>query len=185
MSESELEALLQKAFEQCERLGHRLDAEQKEILRSTLQQETRTNPLAQLSPEQRQSVVQFAQSQSDWKTSLLNDWLQDRDSGTMQFIRDQYGVSWLNSITVEDLAAYRDREAQLNIGDRIEVSNTLWEWVQDADREWHSCTVIGLSGEIGLSGAENAQEIRCTIRFDNGQEYEIQGVYDWNRSNWR
>lgn len=45
MSESELDTLLQKAFEQCERLGHPLDPEQKEILRSTLRQETRSNPL--------------------------------------------------------------------------------------------------------------------------------------------
>ncbi|MER3476313.1 MAG: hypothetical protein C4287_06780 [Leptolyngbya sp. ERB_1_2] len=179
MSESEPDILLQKAFEQCERLGHPLDAEQKEILRSTLHQETHPNPLAQLTEDQRQAVLQFAQDQPDWKTSLLNDWLQDRDSGVMQFIRDQYGLAWLNSVMPEDLAAYRDRETRLNIGDRIEVSNTLWEWVQEDDREWYTCTVIG------LSEAENSQDTRCTIRFENGQEYEIQGVYDWNRSNWR
>jgi hypothetical protein len=178
MSETELDALLQKAFEQCERLGHPLDAEQKQILRSTLHQETRINPLTQLTPEQLQTVLQFAQ-QPDWKTSLLNDWLQNRDSGTMQFIRDQYGLPWLDSITAEDLASYRDRDTQLNIGDRIEISNTLWEWVQDDDREWYACTVIG------LIETENAQDTQCRIRFDNGQEYEIPGVYDWNRSNWR
>ena len=179
MSESELDILLQKAFEQCERLGYPLNAEQQEILRLTLYQETRTNPLAQLPPEQRQAILQSAQNQSDWKTSLLNDWLQNRDSGTMQFIRDQYGLAWLNSVLPEDLAAYRDQDTQLNIGDRIEVSNTLWEWVQDNHREWYACTVIG------CTQAENSQDICCTIRFDNGQEYQIQGVYDWNRSNWR
>ncbi|MBD2083031.1 hypothetical protein [Leptolyngbya sp. FACHB-17] len=178
MSEFDFDSLLQKAFEQCERLGHPLDADQKEILRSTLQQETRSNPLTQLTEEQRQAVLQFAQ-QSDWKTSLLNDWLQNRNSGAMQFIRDQYGLSWLNSVTAEDLAAYRDQETRLNIGDRIEVSNALWEWVQADDQEWYTCTVIG------LSESDNSQQTRCTIRFDNGQEYEIQGVYDWNRSNWR
>lgn len=178
MSELELDALLQKAFEQCERLGHPLDAEQKEILRSTLHQETRTNPLAQLSPEQRQAVLQFAQ-QPDWKTSLLNDWLQNRDSGTMQFIREAYGMAWLNSVQPEDFAAYRDADTQLKIGDRIEVSNALWEWVQNDDYEWYSCTVIG------LTESETSQETRCTVRFETGQEYEIQGVYDWNRSNWR
>ncbi|MGG6268425.1 hypothetical protein ACQ4M3_19475 [Leptolyngbya sp. AN03gr2] len=179
MSESELERLLQKAFDQCERLGHPLDPEQKEILRSTLQQETRTNPLEQLTNEQREALLLFAQSEPDWKTSLLNDWLENRDSGTMQFVRDQYGLAWLNSILPEDLAAYRDRETRLNIGDRIEVSNTLWEWVQDGDQEWYSCTVIS------LTEADSSQNTRCTIRFENGQEYEIQGVYDWNRSNWR
>ncbi|BAU09885.1 hypothetical protein LEP3755_03610 [Leptolyngbya sp. NIES-3755] len=175
MSESELERLLQKAFDQCERLGHPLDPEQKEILRSTLQ---RTNPLEQLTKEQRQALLQFAQ-EPEWKTSLLNDWLQNRDSGTMQFVRDQYGLAWLNSILPEDLAAYRDRETRLKVGDRIEVSNTLWEWVQDGDQEWYSCTVIS------LTEADSSQDTRCTIRFENGQEYEIQGVYDWNRSNWR
>lgn len=179
MSESELDLLLQKAFEQCERLGHPLDPEQKEILRSTLHQETRTNPLEQLGEEQRQAFLQFAQSEPDWKTSLLNDWLQNRDSGAMQFVRDQYGLTWLNSILPEDLAAYRDQDTRLQIGDRIEVSNTLWEWVQTGDEEWYACMVIQ------LTEAESLQNTRCTIRFENGQEYEIQGVYDWNRSNWR
>ncbi|MBE9014163.1 hypothetical protein IQ250_28645, partial [Pseudanabaenaceae cyanobacterium LEGE 13415] len=68
---------------------------------------------------------------------------------------------------------------RLNIGDRIEVSNTLWEWVQDGEEEWYFCTVIS------LTEADTSQNTRCTIRFENGQEYEIQGVYDWNRSNWR
>jgi hypothetical protein len=174
----DLDALLNQAFQQCESLGHALSEEQKWILRSTLQQATRQNPLEQLTPTQRQTFLQFAQTQSDWKTAILNDWLQSRDSGIVQFIREEYGLAWLNSITAEDFAAYRDAETVLKIGDRIEVSNALWEWTQD-DYEWFSCTVIG------LSAAENAQEISCTIRFDSGQEYEIQGLYDWNRSNWR
>lgn len=179
MSEMEWDALLETAFQQCESLGHPLNEEQKWILRSTLRQATRTNPLEQLNPEQRQALLQFAQSQSDWKTALLNDWLQSRDSGMVQFIRDEYGMAWLNSVTSEDLAAYRDAETLLKIGDRIEVSNALWEWVQNGDDEWYSCTVVG------LSEGTNVQETSCVIRFDTGQEYEIQGVYDWNRSNWR
>lgn len=179
MKESEWDALLETVFQQCESLGHPLDEEQKWILRSTLKEATRTNPLEKLTPEQRTTLLQFAQSQSDWKTAILNDWLQNRDSGVVQFIRDEYGVEWLNSITDKDLATYRSSETLLKIGDRIEVSNALWEWVQNGEEEWYSCTVIG------LTEAENAQETSCVIRFDNGQEYEIQGLYDWNRSNWR
>ncbi|MCU0547832.1 MAG: hypothetical protein MUC48_00660 [Leptolyngbya sp. Prado105] len=179
MNESDLDALLDVAFQQCDSLGHALTEEQKWILRTTLRQATRTNPLEQLKPEQRQALLRFVQDHAEWKTVILNDWFQSRDSGSVQFIRDEYGMEWLNSITADDLAAYRDSEAVLKIGDRIEVSNALWEWVQGDDNEWFSCTVIG------LSEAENPQETSCMIRFDTGQEYEIQGLYDWNRPNWR
>ncbi|MBN8559426.1 MAG: hypothetical protein J0L70_02765 [Leptolyngbya sp. UWPOB_LEPTO1] len=179
MKESDLDALLDTAFQQCESLGHPLSEEQKWILRTTLKQATRINPLDQLTPQQRQAFLQFAQENAEWKTVILNDWLESRDSGTVQFIRDEYGIEWLNSITADDLAAYRDSEAVLKIGDRIEVSSALWEWVQENDNEWVSCTVIG------LNESENAQETSCVVRFDNGQEFEIQGLYDWNRSNWR
>jgi hypothetical protein len=179
MKESDLDALLDTAFQQCESLGQSLSEEQKWILRTSLKQTIRTNPLEQLQPEQRSSLLQFAQTNAEWKTVILNDWLQSRDSGTVQFIRDEYGMEWLNSITAADLAAYRSAETILRIGDRIEVSNALWEWVQDNDYDWVSCTVIG------LNESDNSQEVSGVIRFDNGQEFEIQGLYDWNRSNWR
>jgi hypothetical protein len=73
---------------------------------------------------------------------------------------------------------------KLKVGDRIEVSNGLWEWVQEngpCSREWFPCTVIGLS-----QGSDRDRlYYNCVIRFENGTEYEIQGIYQWNRYNWR
>ncbi|HEY9646662.1 MAG TPA: hypothetical protein V6C88_09845, partial [Chroococcidiopsis sp.] len=39
--------------------------------------------------------------------------------------------------------------------------------------------------ESGNLESTNSPSGRCTVRFDNGMEYEIQGVYEWNRYNWR
>ncbi|KAM3099594.1 hypothetical protein ACKFKG_03115 [Phormidesmis sp. 146-35] len=193
MTQAEIAAALQAAFRQCDMMGCSLSEEQKEILTQTLKarlSERSTleiNPLDQLSPQQRTALLEFitAQEQQNqsWKVTLLNDWLQNRDSGNVQFVRDLFGVQWLESITSADLADYED-EAILNlkVGDRIEVSNTLWEWVQESDpngREWFPCTVISVQGDVEPS------QTKSTVRFDNGSEYEIQGLYDWNRSNWR
>jgi hypothetical protein len=50
--------------------------------------------------EQRQDLLEFVKEQEKqeypWKIKLLNDWLHDRNSGTVQFIRDSYGPQWLN-----------------------------------------------------------------------------------------
>ncbi len=35
-----------------------------------------------------------------------------------------------------------------------------------------------------ISNGDNTSTI-CVIRFYNGAEYEMQGVYEWNRYNWR
>ncbi|WP_416670750.1 hypothetical protein [Egbenema bharatensis] len=37
----------------------------------------------------------------------------------------------------------------------------------------------------GYSTPAYAQQTNCLIQFDNGMEYEIQGIYEWNRYNWR
>ncbi|BDI19545.1 hypothetical protein ANSO36C_53470 [Nostoc cf. commune SO-36] len=31
----------------------------------------------------------------------------------------------------------------------------------------------------------NDSSTNCVVRFFNGAEYEIQGIYEWNRYNWR
>lgn len=209
MNPAEIEAVLQVAFIQCEAVLCPLTEQQKQILLQVLtesltrewlsssangnQDNETANPLDELTPEQRQALLQFvkAQEQQDtpWKIRLLNDWLHNRDSGAVQFIRDRYGPQWLNRIKPVHLTQYLEAETSLDglklkVGDRIEVSNGLWEWVQEngpCSREWFPCTVIGLS-----QGSDRDRlYYNCVIRFENGTEYEIQGIYQWNRYNWR
>lgn len=214
MTPSEIEAVLQEAFRECEALGDPLNTQQREALfrilinrlshstvenslpfsteerEATLSQ----NPLEQLTWAQRQVLLQFIQEQNrqeqDWKAQLLNDWLHDRDSGALQFVRDSYGLPWLEQIQPEHIARYADEmNIVLKVGDRIEVSNGLWEWVQEegpCSREWFPCTVTDIheiTDGTGSSGYD--RYTNCIIRFDNGMEYEIQGIYEWNRYNWR
>jgi hypothetical protein len=162
------------------------------------------NPLKQLTPEERQALLAFIRQEESenrlWKTTLLNDWVQQRDSGAVQFIRDRYGLQWLEQIKQFHLAEYDRAEQgeimQLKVGDRIEVTNGLWEWVQEdgpCSREWFACTVISLrepsddeQTDLEESTDKTANpQTSCIVRFDTGAEYEIQGVYDWNRPNWR
>ncbi len=209
MNPAEIEAVLQVAFIQCEAVLCPLTEQQKQILLQVLtesltreslsssangnQDNETANPLDELTPEQRQALLQFvkAQEQQDtpWKIRLLNDWLHNRDSGAVQFIRDRYGPQWLNRVKPVHLTQYLEAETSLDglklkVGDRIEVSNGLWEWVQEngpCSREWFPCTVIGLS-----QGSDRDRlYYNCVIRFENGTEYEIQGIYQWNRYNWR
>jgi hypothetical protein len=201
MTPAEIEAALREAFGDCEAIGLPLSAEQKQILlekvlaveRSTGPEEmVLVNPLDELPPKQRKALLRFIDEQNrqnrSWKAQLLNDWLQGRDSGEIQVIRERYGVTWLDQIQSIHVAQYADEIGMsLQAGDRIEVSNALWEWVQDdgpCQREWFPCTVIQVheNSEIGETGNHSAT---CMIRFDNGMEYEIQGVYEWNRYNWR
>jgi hypothetical protein len=209
MNPAEIEAVLQVAFIQCEAVLCPLTEQQKQILLQVLtesltreslsssangnQDNETANPLDELTPEQRQALLQFvkAQEQQDtpWKIRLLNDWLHNRDSGAVQFIRDRYGPQWLNRIKPVHLTQYLEAETSLDglklkVGDRIEVSNGLWEWVQEngpCSREWFPCTVVGLS----QSSDRDRLYYNCVIRFENGTEYEIQGIYQWNRYNWR
>ncbi len=209
MTQAEIEAVLQLAFIQCEAVSCPLTDQQKQILlqvvtesltRESLlssangdQDSETVNPLDQLTPQQRYALLQFVKEQEKqdrpWKIKLLNDWLHDRDSGEVQFIRDNYGPQWLNRVKPVHLVQYFEAETssdglKLKVGDRIEVSNGLWEWVQEdgpCSRQWFPCTVVGLSQVSDSDGLY----YNCVIRFDNGTEYEIQGIYQWNRYNWR
>ena len=205
MTQAEIKAALQTALRRCETAGYPLNDAQQQILFAALrehlcepspEQLSAVNPLTALTPEQRQALFQFIKDQErqnkSWKTTLLNDWLHDRPSGIVQFIRDSLGVQWLEAITSSDLAAYEEAAPLIKVGDRIELSNGLWEWVQDTGpchREWFVCTVISLTetqNPLYQEGvAESQLSTHCTVRFDNGNEYEIQGVYEWNRPNWR
>lgn len=190
MTEAEIKAALQAAFAECEASGYGLTLQQRELLMRAIA--TRldiapdgSNPLDELTPEQRQALLDFVSEQQEqqhpWKIQLLNDWLAGRDSGRVQFVREQYGLQWLERIQPIHLAQYTEAVVKLKVGDRIEVSNNLWEWVQEegpCSREWFTCTVISVNEDNGSSAS-------CTIRFDSGAEYEIQGIYDWNRYNWR
>jgi hypothetical protein len=207
MTKAEIEAVLQAAFNQCEAASYPLTEMQKQILLQIVEElmlaqlvssdsstsnPDDTNPLDELTPDQRQALLEFIQEQEQenlsWKITLLNDWVNNRDSGTVQFIRDRYGMQWLNRLTPVHLAEYyesTDNETlKLKVGDRIEVSNGLWEWVQDdgpCQREWVPCTVI----YVDNPDEGNGTHATCIIRFNNGTEYEIQGIYEWNRYNWR
>jgi len=209
MTPAEIKAVLQAAFLECEAVLSPLTDQQKQILlqvvaesvtRESLSSSANSdpdseigNPLDELTPEQRQALLQFVKEQEKldrpWKIKLLNDWLHNRNSGSVQFIRDRYGPQWLNRIKQIHLAQYFEAETsadglKLKVGDRIEVSNGLWEWVQEngpCSREWFPCTVVGLS----QWSDSDCSYYNCVIRFDNGTEYEIQGVYQWNRYNWR
>jgi hypothetical protein len=209
MTPAEIEALLKVAFIQCETaLCPLSDQQQQILLQLVVASVTREalvssanddtdgeigNPLDELTPEQRQALLQFVKEQEKqerpWKIKLLNDWLHDRNSGTVQFLRDSYGPQWLNRIKPVHLAQYFAAETsseglRLKVGDRIEVSNGLWEWVQEdgpCSREWFPCTVVQLSQRTDTDNSYYS----CVIRFDNGSEYEIQGIYQWNRYHWR
>lgn len=206
MTPAEFEAALQAAFNRCVAASCPLTERQKQILLQVVEELMRkqlelpdtiaagsdtANPLDELTADQRQLFLQFVKQQeqqnSPWKIKLLNDWLQDRDSGTVQFIRDRYGPQWLNRLDPVHFAKYAELEGEealkLKVGDRIEVSNGLWEWVQETgpcSREWFLCTVIWVDQDGGDNAFTN-----CIIRFINGAEYEIQGMYEWNRYNWR
>lgn len=207
MTPDEIEAALQSAFNRCDAASCPLTWQQKqmllqvvlELLPKPAQASSKgdldtdlTNPLDELTLEQRQSFLEFVKEQEQqnlsWKIQLMNDWLQERDSGAVQFIRDRFGLSWLNRIESFHFAKYAQIEAEealkLKVGSRIEVSNALWEWVQEdgpCSREWFICTVIHLEEASNGEGIST----NCIIRFNTGAEYEIQGVYQWNRYNWR
>lgn len=167
-----------------------------------------TNPLDELASDQRYALLQFIKEQRlqdrSWKSQLLDDWLQEKDSEVLRFVRERYGIQWLDRVQPIHVAQYADQVTMvLQVGDRIEVSNGLWEWVQEegpCSQEWFSCTVVNLT-EINLTetdltetdltetGAGQLSDYDhytiCTIRFGNGMEYQIQGIYEWNRYRWR
>ena len=156
----------------------------------------RPNPLAELTPAQRQTLLDFWQAETSdietWKAQLMNDWLYDTSSGQWQFIRKDYGLAWLQRLTLADVQAYVDlRDRPLQVGDRVEVSNGLWEWVQDdgpCTREWVPCVVMALRvmvNDDGTTPDSYRQSTTCVVRFAGGREFEIQGIYEWNQYQWR
>ncbi|WOB42826.1 hypothetical protein HNI00_06445 [Thermoleptolyngbya oregonensis NK1-22] len=240
MTPAEIEAALRVAFDACDAEGYPLSLEQQSLLLQLVAQQldngeawstsysavsdrdkprdkpedSLNNPLDALTIDQRRAFLDYVQeaqaSGRSWKAQLLNDWLRGNDSGPVQFVRDQFGLNWLEQVRPVHLAAYAEAALRLKVGDRIEVANSLWEWVQDdgpCSREWFPCTVISVnepapresangesassqsaSSEPETTGTSEASEIRqasCCVRFDNGMEYEIQGIYEWNRYNWR
>lgn len=68
--------------------------------------------------------------------------------------------------------------------DRDGIETTLkWEWIPaDAPDscDWFPCEVI----EVNES-EDDSPPVSCRIRFQNGEEWEIQAIYQWNRPNWR
>ncbi|NBD33045.1 MAG: hypothetical protein GVY17_08810 [Cyanobacteria bacterium] len=200
MDYQQIQSVLETMMRRCEQAQTPLSHQQTEILHevliellasSTTELPDEPNPLDELTPEQRDALLEFIvdQGEQPWKAQILNDWLQGRDSGNVQFLREDYGPQWLNRVQPYHVAQYleqsdRAEEVQLKVGDRVEVSNLIWEWVQDDDPEqqdWYPCTVVSLSqGEYNGHRYQN-----CTIRFDNGAEWELPGIYQWNRYYWR
>ena len=199
MTPDEIEASMLAAFNYCDAASCPLTDTQKEILlqvveqiqgNSTFRASDTANPLDELTSEELEAFLQFVKDEEQrnrtWKVQLLNDWLQENDSGTVQFIRQRYGLQWLNRVESYhfDKYSYFEDALKLRVGDRIEVSNALWEWVQEdgpCKREWFPCMVIKVKE---ISNGDDTST-NCVVRFFNGAEYEIQGMYEWNRYNWR
>jgi hypothetical protein len=199
MTPDEMKAALQAAFKSCDVACCPLTETQKQILLQVIEQTPGNsnfdvidiaNPLDELSSEELAAFLQFVKRQEqyngNWKAQLLNDWLHNNDSGEVQFIRERYGLQWLNRLQPYhfDKYVYFEDALKLKIGDRIEISNAMWEWVQDdgpCKREWFSCIVLEVE-EVD-NGKDSFS--KCLVRLNNGAEYEIQGIYEWNRYNWR
>ncbi len=196
-----LEQALETAFHQCGAAGMALNDVQRQIL----QQVTQTillkaltnpddnpdeNPLDALTEEQRQTLLGYIadcdRNAQDWKTTLFNDWLQGLDSGRVQFLRDRYGFDWINRVQPQDIAAYTGCDERApQIGDRLEVSSRLWEWIPEdlgEEPEWIVCTLVNLTQ---FQDETEPTALNGTVQFENGVELDIQGFNDWNKSNWR
>ncbi|WP_298906182.1 hypothetical protein [uncultured Nostoc sp.] len=198
MTPDEIEAAMLAAFNNCDAASCPLTDTQKQILLQVVEQTQGNtsgasgiaNPLDELNPEELEVFLQFVKDEEQlnrtWKVQLLNDWLLENDSGRVQFIRQRYGLQWLNRVESYhfDKYSYFEDALKLRVGDRIEVSNALWEWVQEdgpCKPEWFPCMVIKVEE---ISNGDDSST-NCVVRFFNGAEYEIQGIYEWNRYNWR
>ncbi|MEB3215722.1 MAG: hypothetical protein VKN72_05600 [Nostocales cyanobacterium 94392] len=199
MTPDEIEIALQEAFKRCDAARCPLTDGQKMILLQVLSKQINgksdqslsddVNPLLELTSEELQIFSEFVKEQEkknrSWKIELLNDWLQEKDSGVVQFIRERYGIQWLNSVEKYHFDQLGNAESfKLKVGDRIEVCNGLWEWVQEGtscEPQWFPCTVINLEEIV----EDDNSYTTCTIRFNDGAEYQIQGVYQWNSYQWR
>ncbi|MEA5505681.1 hypothetical protein VB735_21730 [Halotia wernerae UHCC 0503] len=199
MTPDEIETALQAAFNSCDAASCPLTDIQKQILLQVIEQiqgnsKSRmldvANPLDDLTTEELETFLEFVKTQEQqnrtWKVQLLNDWLHDNDSGEVKFIRQRYGLKWLNRVESYhfDKYSYFEDALKLRVGDRIEVSNAMWEWVQEdgpCKREWFGCIVL----EVNEISNGDDSSTNCIVRFYSGAEYEIQGIYEWNRYNWR
>jgi hypothetical protein len=199
MTPDEIEVALQAAFTHCDAARCPLTDGQKIILLQALSEQINgnssqglsddVNPLKELSSEEFQIFYQFVieqeQQNRSWKMQLLNDWLQEKDSGVVQFIRERYGIQWLNKVEKYHFDELQTAaNLKLKVGDRIEVCNGLWEWVQSGtvcEPQWFLCTVINIEEIVD----NDSKYTTCTIRFNDGVEYQIQGVYQWNSYHWR
>jgi hypothetical protein len=200
MTQRELEAILAAAFDLCAAAGQPLSQQQREFFWQVLENcptESSNgangngyhslNPLTELDAAERQALLDFIahceRHDQDWKHCLLEDWIRGRDSGAVQFIRDRFGPQWLTQIQPMHLSAYLEPTG-VKLGDPLEISNSLWEWVSDNYpelREWYPCQVV----RIFQSGDQERIYDTCTVRLENGLEYDIPGMYDWNRIHWR
>jgi hypothetical protein len=198
MTPDEIETALQAAFNSCDAASCPLTDTQKQILLRVIEQirgDTNSqlniaNPLDELSPEELAAFLKFVQATEaqncTWKVQLLNDWLHENDSGNVQFIRESYGLAWLNRVEAYHFNKYCHIEEalKLRVGDRIEVCNALWEWVQDdgpCQRQWFGGIVLQIDELADGDGLPS----NCVVRLYNGCEYQIPGIYQWNRYNWR
>jgi hypothetical protein len=192
---------LQAAFRQCEAANVPLSEMQRQIVQQVSQTllikaladpetvQPSDNPLDALTTEQREALLTYIRecegNAQDWKLTLLNDWLQGRTSGPVQFLRDYYGFDWINQIQPHHLSAYQERpESSLQVGDRIEVSSRLWEWIpeeSDEEPEWIPCVITSLN-EVT---EDDTAYLSGVVEFETGLALEISGLNDWNQSNWR
>ncbi len=199
MTPDEIEVALQTAFTHCDAARCPLTDGQKKILLQAMSNQINgnssqdllddQNPLKELTSEELQILSEYVQEieqqNRSWKTQLLNDWLQEKDSGVVQFIRERYGIQWLNKIEKYHFDEFAtEANLKLKVGDRIEVCNGLWEWVQEGtacEPQWFICSVINVEEIVD----NDTNYTTCTIRFNDGGEYQIQGVYQWNSYQWR
>ena len=198
MTPDEIETALQAAFNSCDAASCPLTDKQKQILLGVIEQMQGdnqsqiniANPLDELSPDELAAFLRFVKATEaqncTWKVQLLNDWLHENDSGNVQFIRERYGLAWLNRVETYHFNKYCHIEEalKLRVGDRIEVCNALWEWVQDdgpCQRQWFRGIVL----EIDELADGDGFPTNCVVRLYNGSEYQIPGIYQWNRYNWR
>jgi hypothetical protein len=192
---------LETAFRQCGTAGMALNDVQRQILQQVTQTvlikallnpdavDPDENPLDALTEDQCQALLDFIaecdRTTQDWKTILFNDWLQGKDSGPVQFLRDRYGFDWIDRVKRQNIDAYAEAEEQeLKVGDRLEVSSRLWEWIPEdlgEEPEWIVCTLINLT----QPDRGEATTITGTVQFENDLVLEIEGLHDWNKGNWR
>lgn len=135
MTPDEIEAAMLAAFNDCDVASCPLTDTQKQILLQVIEQiqgnsssgiSNIANPLDELTPEELEAFLEFVKDEEQrnrtWKVQLLNDWLLENDSGTVQFIRQRYGLQWLNRVESchFDKYSYFEDALKLRVGDRIE-----------------------------------------------------------------